>query len=202
MTGRRHPSARRVAEDLGGEVPLVLHNGALVVEDGRVLRCRPLPRARGPARHPRRARGGRGARPALRRATARAGCSWTRRRAPAASWATTSSARGARCGSCRTSLAALDAEEPIQVMFGGTRAEMEALSARSRRGARGRGAHRAHRLPRDRRRAPRRARPRGGQGGGARLPAGALGHRRLGDARDRRQLERPRDGRARPASAS
>jgi hypothetical protein len=43
VTGRRHPAARRVAEDLGGGIPLVLHNGALVVEDGVVLRCRPLP---------------------------------------------------------------------------------------------------------------------------------------------------------------
>jgi Cof subfamily protein (haloacid dehalogenase superfamily) len=45
VTGRRHPAARRVAELLGAEVPLILHNGALVVERDRVLRCRPLPRA-------------------------------------------------------------------------------------------------------------------------------------------------------------
>jgi Cof subfamily protein (haloacid dehalogenase superfamily) len=42
VTGRRYPAALRVARELGHEVPLVLHNGALVVEDGRVLRCRPL----------------------------------------------------------------------------------------------------------------------------------------------------------------
>ncbi len=42
VTGRRHPAARRVAELLGGEIPLVLHNGALIVADGQVLRCRPL----------------------------------------------------------------------------------------------------------------------------------------------------------------
>jgi 5-amino-6-(5-phospho-D-ribitylamino)uracil phosphatase len=49
VTGRRYPSARKVAQELGGDVPLVLHNGALIldVDDGRteVLRCRPLPRA-------------------------------------------------------------------------------------------------------------------------------------------------------------
>ena len=50
VTGRRHPSARKVAEDLGGEVPLVLHNGALILdvdaaEGTSILRCRPLPRA-------------------------------------------------------------------------------------------------------------------------------------------------------------
>jgi hypothetical protein len=44
VTGRRHPAARRVAVELGGHVPLVLHNGALVVEDGELLRCLPLPR--------------------------------------------------------------------------------------------------------------------------------------------------------------
>jgi 5-amino-6-(5-phospho-D-ribitylamino)uracil phosphatase len=43
-TGRRYPSARKVAEDLGGDVPLVLHNGALVVEGGVIVRCVLLPR--------------------------------------------------------------------------------------------------------------------------------------------------------------
>jgi hydroxymethylpyrimidine pyrophosphatase-like HAD family hydrolase len=57
VTGRRYPAARRVAEQLGGEVDLVLHNGALIVEAGSraaqpgaartrdgawVVRCRPL----------------------------------------------------------------------------------------------------------------------------------------------------------------
>jgi 5-amino-6-(5-phospho-D-ribitylamino)uracil phosphatase len=44
VTGRRYPAARRIADELGGDVPLVLHNGALVVEEGEILRCRPLPR--------------------------------------------------------------------------------------------------------------------------------------------------------------
>lgn len=44
VTGRRHPAARRVAEDLGGGMPLVLHNGALIMSDGEVLRCVPLGR--------------------------------------------------------------------------------------------------------------------------------------------------------------
>jgi Cof subfamily protein (haloacid dehalogenase superfamily) len=43
VTGRRLPAARRAAAALG-DVDLVLHNGALIVEDGVVLRCRPLPR--------------------------------------------------------------------------------------------------------------------------------------------------------------
>lgn len=43
VTGRRLPAARRAAAALG-DVDLVLHNGALIVENGEVLRCRPLPR--------------------------------------------------------------------------------------------------------------------------------------------------------------
>jgi Cof subfamily protein (haloacid dehalogenase superfamily) len=42
VTGRRYPAARRIADLLGTDIPLVLHNGALVVEHGSVLRCRPL----------------------------------------------------------------------------------------------------------------------------------------------------------------
>jgi Cof subfamily protein (haloacid dehalogenase superfamily) len=42
VTGRRYPAARKVARELGGETPLILHNGALVVEGDRFVRCRPL----------------------------------------------------------------------------------------------------------------------------------------------------------------
>ena len=42
VTGRRQPAARGIAEELGPDIPLVLHNGALIVEAGRVIRCRPL----------------------------------------------------------------------------------------------------------------------------------------------------------------
>jgi hydroxymethylpyrimidine pyrophosphatase-like HAD family hydrolase len=45
VTGRRYPSARKVAEELGGDVPLVMHNGALVVEGGEILRVVLLPPA-------------------------------------------------------------------------------------------------------------------------------------------------------------
>jgi 5-amino-6-(5-phospho-D-ribitylamino)uracil phosphatase len=43
VTGRRLPAARRAAEALG-DVDLVLHNGALIVEGGVILRCLPLER--------------------------------------------------------------------------------------------------------------------------------------------------------------
>ena len=44
VTGRRHPAARRIAEQLGSDLDLVLHNGALIIENGEVLRCLPLAR--------------------------------------------------------------------------------------------------------------------------------------------------------------
>jgi len=44
VTGRRYPAARRVADMIGGRLDLVLHNGALIFENGEVLRRRPLPR--------------------------------------------------------------------------------------------------------------------------------------------------------------
>ena len=44
VTGRRYPAARRVADHIGGRLDLVLHNGALIFENGEVLRRRPLPR--------------------------------------------------------------------------------------------------------------------------------------------------------------
>lgn len=43
VTGRRLPAARRIADQLWPGVTLVLHNGALIVEGGRVIRCHPLP---------------------------------------------------------------------------------------------------------------------------------------------------------------
>ena len=45
VTGRRHPAARKIAAMLGFAIDLVLHNGAIIIENGEVLRCLPLPRA-------------------------------------------------------------------------------------------------------------------------------------------------------------
>ena len=129
VTGRRYPSARRVAQELGGDVPLVLHNGALVVEGGRVLRCRPLARAAalltiaiGRAA---------GMEPVLHCGAEGEGLLLVDAAAP-------------RCGLVGYYLerareevraladlgAALEAEVVIQVMFGGTRAETDVLAAR------------------------------------------------------------------------
>jgi len=44
VRGRRYPAGRRVADRIGGRLDLVHHNGALIFENGEVLRRRPLPR--------------------------------------------------------------------------------------------------------------------------------------------------------------
>jgi hypothetical protein len=126
VTGRRHPSARRVAEDLGGGVPLVLHNGALVVEGGTVVRCRPLPRA--VARRAVRSGRANRAEPVLH--CGAGGEGWLVVQAPASPGGLV----GTYLDRSRAELrvvpdleSALETEEPIQVMFGGTREEMDPL---------------------------------------------------------------------------
>jgi hydroxymethylpyrimidine pyrophosphatase-like HAD family hydrolase len=126
VTGRRHPSARLVAQDLGGGVPLVLHNGALLVEDGDVVRCRPLPR---PAARRAIAKGrAAGSEPVLH--CGAAGEGWLLVEGSARP----SGLVGYYLERSRTEvrvvpdlLVALEAEEPIQVMFGGPRGDMDVL---------------------------------------------------------------------------
>jgi len=126
VTGRRHPSARRVAEDLGGEVPLVLHNGALVVAEGSVLRCRALPRAA--ARLAIAAGRAAGAEPVLH--CGAGGEGWLLVDAvarPSGLVGYYLERSRAEVRVVRDILDAVEAEDPIQVMFGGERSEMEAL---------------------------------------------------------------------------
>ncbi len=136
VTGRRYPSALRVAEELGGEVPLVLHNGALVVEGGRVLRCRPL--ARAVARRAIAIGRAAGLEPVLH--CGAGGEGWllvdaAARRHGLVGYYLERSAAEVR--SVPDLLGALDDEEPIQVMFGGDRAEMEPLRERLQAGLAG-----------------------------------------------------------------
>ena len=128
VTGRRYPSARRVAEDLGGDVPLILHNGALVVEGGRVLRCRPL--AREAAARAIRAGRGAGGEPVVH--GGRDGEGWLLVEAKVtATGLVAYYLERARDEVRRVSdlVAALEDEDPIQVMFGGTPGEMRAVQA-------------------------------------------------------------------------
>jgi hydroxymethylpyrimidine pyrophosphatase-like HAD family hydrolase len=115
-----------VAEDLGGDVPLVLHNGALVVEKGRVLRCRPLPRAA--ARRAILVGRAAAAEPVLHCGSQGEG--WLLVDAEARPGGLVGHYLDRSRSEVRVVpdlLAAVDAEEPIQVMFGGTREGMESL---------------------------------------------------------------------------
>jgi Cof subfamily protein (haloacid dehalogenase superfamily) len=129
VTGRRHPSARRVADDLGVGMPLVLHNGALVIEDGRVLRCLPLDRAT--ARAVIHAGRSAGAEPVLHCGAAGEGWLLVDAAARASGLVGSYLERSrAEVRLVQDLLVAVEAEEPIQVMFGGTREEMQGLHPR------------------------------------------------------------------------
>lgn len=128
VTGRRYPSARKVAEELGGDVPLVLHNGALVVEGGRVVRCRPL--ARAAARRAVLAGRATGAEPVVHCGASGEGWLLVESR-PRPHGLVSYYLERAReeMRVVGDLIAALETEQPIQVMFGGTREEMEAAQA-------------------------------------------------------------------------
>jgi hypothetical protein len=126
ITGRRYPSALRVAGELGAPPPLVLHNGALVVEDGAVVRCRPLSRA--VAREAVRLGRTLGAEPVLH--CGARGEGWLLVDAAARRSGLVGYYLERAAGEVRA-VADLDAgltgEDPLQVMFGGEREEMAAL---------------------------------------------------------------------------
>ncbi len=127
-TGRRYPSARRVADELGGDVPLILHNGALVVEDGRVLRCRALPRAA--ARVAIAAGRAVGLEPVVHCGAGGEGWLLVEAGVPMRGLVAYYVERAREeLRVVPDLLAALDDEDPVQVMFGGTPAEMDAALA-------------------------------------------------------------------------
>ena len=128
VTGRRHPSARRVADELAAGLPLVVHNGALVVEDGSIIRCRPL--ARDVAARAIVAGRALGLEPIVHCGSRGEGILLVESRARA------SGLVGYYLERAKDELRrvedlpeALAREEPIQVMFGGALAEMESLVA-------------------------------------------------------------------------
>jgi Cof subfamily protein (haloacid dehalogenase superfamily) len=128
VTGRRYPAARKVADELGGGLLLILHNGALIIENGAVLRCRPLDR--GVARRAIRIGREQGADPVVHCGQRGEGRLWVERVAP------TNPLLGYYLDrahpdvvSVRDLVEELE-EDPIQVMFGGAMAEMDALLPR------------------------------------------------------------------------
>jgi hypothetical protein len=182
VTGRRHPSARRVADELGEPLPLVVHNGALVVDEGRIIRCRPL--ARDVAARAIEAGRARGAEPVVHCGSRGEGWLLVDARArPHGLVGYYLERAGGEVRRVEDVLEALALEEPIQVMFGGPREEMEEL-LHALAALLGRVARSSARCTQRRTRAHRRARS-GRRRRKPRVPAGALGNRRGGDARDR-----------------
>jgi len=171
----------------------VLHNGALIVEAGRVIRCRPLALD-------------------VAREAIRAGC--LAGADPVVHCGTNGEGQLLVAGVSRSNtllayyldkahpdvrvvhdLAAALPEAPIQVMFGG---EMEGVAALEKRLRGCWACVRASSGPstRARGRDPRRDRSGGQQGGGGRVSRSALGPAFERHPRGRRQLERPGDARA------
>jgi hypothetical protein len=128
VTGRRHPSARRVVDELGDRLPLVLHNGALVVESDRIIRSRPL--AREAAARAVRAGRAHGLEPVVHCGSRGEG--WLLVAADARPSGLVGYYLERAAGEVRRVndvFEALALEEPIQVMFGGARREIEELLA-------------------------------------------------------------------------
>jgi 5-amino-6-(5-phospho-D-ribitylamino)uracil phosphatase len=126
VTGRRHPSARRVADLLGEGLPLVVHNGAIVVEDGSIIRCQPL--ARDVAARAIVAGRERGLEPIVHCGRRGEGILLVETRARAAGLVGYYLERAKdELRRVDDVLEALAHEEPIQVMFGGALAQMEQL---------------------------------------------------------------------------
>lgn len=123
VTGRRLPSARRIARELGGDVPLVLHNGALVVEGGELLRSVVLPRE--VARDATEEGLASGAEPVLHCGARGEGRLLVRTGAqPSPLIRYYIERAGPDVRTVADLLHALDDEEPIQVMFGGAPGDM------------------------------------------------------------------------------
>jgi Cof subfamily protein (haloacid dehalogenase superfamily) len=128
VTGRRLPSARRVARDLGGDIPLVAHNGALVVDGSETLVSLPLPRA--VARRAVEIGLDVGSEPVLHCGAGGEGRVLIRAEARTSPHVRYYLERAAPDVRTVPDLAdALDAEEPMQVMFGGDGLEMAGTRA-------------------------------------------------------------------------
>jgi hydroxymethylpyrimidine pyrophosphatase-like HAD family hydrolase len=127
VTGRRHPSARRVADEVGDGLPLVVHNGALVFEDGSLIRSRPL--ARDVAARAIVAGRALGLEPIVHCGGRGEGLLLVEARAHAAGLVGYYLERARDdLRTVENVLEALAHEEPIQVMFGGAVADMEGLA--------------------------------------------------------------------------
>jgi Cof subfamily protein (haloacid dehalogenase superfamily) len=129
VTGRRFPAARRIAEQMPGNPPLVLHNGGLVMEDSVAVRVSPLDRAAATAVLE--FAKGLGADPVVHYGHRGEGLLFVDNASPShtlLAYYLHRSHPDVRVVEDLQHAVAAEPEDPIQVMFGGSMGEMEALA--------------------------------------------------------------------------
>jgi Cof subfamily protein (haloacid dehalogenase superfamily) len=130
ITGRRYPAARRIADLLPGDPTLVLHNGGLIVESSVAIRVSPL--SRRVAQEVVRFGKAFGADPVVHFGHRGEGLLYVETASPShtlLAYYLSRSHPDVRVVDHLETAVAAEAEDPLQVMFGGSMHEMEALSA-------------------------------------------------------------------------
>lgn len=129
ITGRRYPAARRIADLLPGDPTLVLHNGGLIVERSVSIRVTPL--CRRVAQEVVRFGKAFGADPVVHFGLRGEGLLYVENASPShtlLAYYLSRSHPDVRVVEHLETAVAAEAEDPLQVMFGGSMHEMEALS--------------------------------------------------------------------------
>ena len=129
ITGRRYPAARRIADLLPGDPTLVLHNGGLIVESSVSIRVSPL--SRRVAQEVVRFGKAFGADPVVHFGHRGEGLLYVETASPShtlLAYYLSRSHPDVRVVEHLETAVEAEAEDPLQVMFGGSMHEMEALS--------------------------------------------------------------------------
>jgi Cof subfamily protein (haloacid dehalogenase superfamily) len=130
ITGRRYPAAKRIADRLPGDPALVLHNGGLVIENGGAVRVLPL--ARSVAISIVSFAKARGADPVVHFGLSGEGLLYVENSSPShtlLAYYLTRSHPDVRLVKSLEGFLANEADDPLQVMFGGSMTDMEFLCA-------------------------------------------------------------------------
>lgn len=130
VTGRRHPAARRIADLLPCDPPMILHNGGLVIEKARPIRVKPLNRAT--ATDVVRFAKGMNADPVVHFGHAGEGLLYVETTSPShtlLAYYLSRSHPDVRLVPSLKDALAREREDPLQVMFGGSMNEMQQLAA-------------------------------------------------------------------------
>lgn len=130
ITGRRYPAAKRIADLLPGDPVLVLHNGGLVVENSVAIRVSPL--SRGVATQILSFARDLGADPVVHFGHRGEGLLFVENASPShtlLAYYLSRSHPDVRLVESLEKAVADGAEEPLQVMFGGSMSDMESLAA-------------------------------------------------------------------------